>query len=304
MIDVIAQVRAALAGGATEVTLQVLDPDRGRGRYAGEVVDIDGVAHVHRPYRVWVELADRLGLRLLTPRPAAPPLIELRFERLDPAASPHDRPGRDLTEKYGADSDFARISKLEDPGFVIDFAEALGRVPLPERPRILDLGVNRGDELALMLATDPSLRGRARFTGIDHSASALAQARGRFPGADVHLHQADLATLPDLDVGQHDLVVSIGTLHSPGIDDRELLRHIVLHRLAPGGSVILGFPNCRYVDGEVQHGARMVNFREPELGLLVKDIAHYRRYLAQHRMKVHVTGNHYLLVTGVPAERP
>ena len=42
-----------------------------------------------------------------------------------------------LTEKYGADSEFARISKLEDPGFVIDFEEALARLDLPAEPRVL-----------------------------------------------------------------------------------------------------------------------------------------------------------------------
>jgi hypothetical protein len=64
--------------------------------------------------------------------------------------------------------------------------------------------------------------------------------------------------------------------------------------------LILGFPNCRYFDGEVQLGTRMKNFREPELGLLVKDVAYYRRYLQQHDRQVHVTGSRYLFVTGVP----
>jgi hypothetical protein len=73
------------------------------------------------------------------------------------------------------------------------------------------------------------------------------------------------------------------------------------HHLTPRGAVILGFPNCRYVDGEVEHGTRMKNFRQPELGLLVKDVAFYRKYLQQHHRKVFVTGKHYVLVTGVAA---
>jgi SAM-dependent methyltransferase len=306
LLDLLADLRAQLAGGATELVIQVLDPDRGRGRYPGEPVEVDGVAYVHRPLRLWVELAERIGLRLLTPRPAAPPLIELRFEVtpfVPSGARPKGARSRgtrtDVTEKYGVDSDFARISKLEEPAFVIDFAEALARVPLPPAPRVLDLGVNRGDELALMRAVDPRLAG-ARFTGVDHSASALARARARFP--DAALIEADLGAIAALDLGEHDLVVCIGTLQSPGIDDRELLRHVVQRRLAPGGSLILGFPNCRYLDGEVQHGTRMVNFREPELGLLVKDIAFYRKYLQQHRRQVHVTGSRYLLVTAIPIQ--
>jgi len=84
-----------------------------------------------------------------------------------------------------------------------------------------------------------------------------------------------------------------------GIDDREVIRQIVQHHLAPDGAVIIGFPNCRYVDGEVEYGTRMKNFRQPELGLLIKDVGFYRKYLQQHHRRVFVTGKNYLLITGV-----
>jgi 2-polyprenyl-3-methyl-5-hydroxy-6-metoxy-1,4-benzoquinol methylase len=294
LLEIIAFVRQRLAAGHTLIELDVLDPDRGRGRYAGELVEHGGVTYLHRPYRVWVDLAERLGLRMLTPREAAEPLVRLRFEPLDTGAR---LSGEDGTEKYGAESEFARISKLEDPGFVIDVADAVERVALAPGARILDLGVNTGDELALLMALIPTLRG-TDFVGVDHSASALAVARVRF-GADVTLHEADLNTLGSLALGRFDLVVSIGTLQSPGVDDRDVLRRIVQDHLAPTGAVILGFPNCRYLDGEVEHGTRMKNFRQPELGLLIKDVAFYRKYLQQHDRQVYVTGKNYLLVTGV-----
>lgn len=273
---------AAIAGGAREIC--VLDPDLHRGRYAGELVEHAGTRYRHRPFRVWVDLAERLGMRLLTPRVAEPPLVRLVFEPLDRAALL--RPTGEPSERYGADSAFARISKLEDPTFLIDFAEALARVPPPAR--ILDLGVNTGDELVLLPP--------AEIVGVDHSASAIAVARERFPQATFHV--ADLGALPDL--GTFDLVVSLATLQSPSVDDREVLRHITQHLLAPSGSVILGIPNCRYVDGELEYGARMKNFTEPELGLLVKDVAFYRKYLQQHHRQVFVTGKHYVLVTATP----
>jgi SAM-dependent methyltransferase len=163
--------------------------------------------------------------------------------------------------------------------------------------RLLDLGVTTGDELALLMALAPALR-EATLVCIDHSASAIALARERFVRSPhVQLHVADLATLGALALGRFDLVISIGTLQSPGIDDREVIRQIVQHHLAPGGAVIVGFPNCRYIDGEVEYGARMKNFTQPELGLLVKDVAFYRKYLQQHHRKVYVTGKHYVLVT-------
>lgn len=293
--EVIAYLQARFAEGAVRVALEVLDPDLGAGRYAGERIEHAGAVWVHRPFRVWVDLAERLGLRLLTPHAIKPPRIELVFERLDPGARLR-ADAEDATEKYGAASPFARVSKLEDPGFVVDLAEALARAQLPADARILDLGINTGDELALIHAVAPGLA-RAHFVGVDHSASAVAIARARFP--DAELHVADLNGLPALGLGRFDLVLSIGTLHSPGIDDRELLRRLVQDHLAPRGAVIVGFPNCRYVDGEVEWGTRVKNLRQPELGVLVKDVAFYRKYLQQHDRQVYVTGKNYVLVTGV-----
>ena len=280
---IVAYVEAGAATGAV-VELRVLDPDRGRGCYAGEQVD----GFVHRPWRVWVDLAERLGLRLATPR-VVDTLVHLRFEPLRRDAAPAAGEG---TEKYGAASGFARVAKLEDPSFLIDLREALGRAHLGAAPRVLDLGVNTGDELELVYEVAPD----AQVVGVDHAASALAVARTRFPAAT--FLEADLAALGTLALGRFDLVLSIGTLQSAGLDDRALLRVLVQDHLAATGAVILGLPNCRYVDGEVAYGTRMKNFTQPELGLLVKDVAFYRKYLQQHHRQVFVTGKHYVFVTG------
>ncbi|MCX5742805.1 MAG: SAM-dependent methyltransferase, partial [Proteobacteria bacterium] len=107
---------------ADPIAFAVLDPDRGAGRYAGELVD----GHVHRPWRVWIELADRLGLRMRTPHVAGA-LVELAFDRLDPTATWQVDPALPASEKYGVASGFGRIAKLEDPGFLIDLREAIER---------------------------------------------------------------------------------------------------------------------------------------------------------------------------------
>ena len=101
-------------------------------------------------------------------------------------------------------------------------------------------------------------------------------------------------------LGRFDLILAIDTLQSSSIDDRALLRHLVQQRLTPRGAVLLGVANCRYLDGEVVHGARMKNFRQPELGAVIKDVAFYRKYLQQHARTVHVTGKHELLITALP----
>ena len=269
-----------LRAAPAPITIRVLDPDRGRGRYSGELVD----DHVHRSLRTWVDLADRLDMRLCTPRVVDEMYVELTFERLDLTARWDREP-----EKYGAASAYQRITKLEDPWFVIDLLEALDRLAL-DAPRVLSLGCNTGDELVLVRERYPA----STLTGVDRDASALAVARERFPGAT--FVDADLAQ--PLGVGRFDLVISIGTLQSGNLDDRDLLRRIVQDHLAPAGGVIFGVPNCRYADGEQRAGARVKNFTQPELGLLVKDVAFYRKYLQQHHRQVWITGKHYILVTG------
>jgi len=295
LLAIIDHVRQRLAAGEAVVRLLVLDPDRGAGHYAGEHIDSNAR---HRPLRVWVELADRLGLRLGTPQPQRGDRIALTFVPLDRDHDWRSEPTEDASERYGADSGYRRIHKLEDPSFVLDFADAIERAQLPPDARVLDLGVNTADSLTLLGALRPDLADGRSFTGIDHSASALAVARERFPAATFVC--ADLSALAELELGQFDLVMSIGTLHSPGVDDRAVLRHLVAEHLAPSGSIIVGVPNCSYVDGEVLHGAKMVNFTQPDLSLLIKSVAFYKKYLQQHRRRVFVTGRHYLLVTGVP----
>jgi len=288
----LAEILAHLRAAEGAVTIRVPNPDAGHGRYPGEPADADPLSPRHRPLRVWTDLADRLELRLHTPVPLGD-MMALTFSPLDAAATLLQR-GTRGPGKYTPGSGFHRASKLEEPDFLLDLADALERCGLPEAPRVLSLGVNTGDELVPILAHRP----RATCTGIDHDEAALDVARERF-GEPHRFLQADLTALPSLP--PHDLVICIDTLQSPGVDDRAVLRHLTQDLLAPSGSVILGVPNCRYVDGELLHGARMVNFRQPELSLLLKGVAFYKKYLQQHRKRVFVTGKHELLITAVPS---
>jgi SAM-dependent methyltransferase len=286
LVEIIDHLRERIAAGDEVIEIVVADPDRGRGSYPGEPID----GGIHRPLRVWVELADRLELRLATPRPAGDSHVRLRFERIGSAAP---TPVADPTEKYGSASEFARISKLEDPGFVIDLDDALDRARLGPQPSVLDLGCNTAEVLGHVARRRP----QATLVGVDHSASALAIARDRFP--QHRFIEADLAALPGLELPRFDLVLALCTLQSPGVDDRVVLQHVVQSHLAEHGSVILAVPNCRYRAGEVLHGARTKNFRQPELSLVIKHVAYFKKYLQQHKRRVFVTGRNYIFVTGV-----
>ena len=285
--------------GAGPVTIEVPDPDLGRGCYPGERVGPAGEL-LHRPLRGWCDLAEGLSCRLLTPRAVDATHVALTFERLGPEASWHAGGEAEGTtqpqERYGAASAFARVRKLEDAGFLLPWLDALGRIRLPESARVLDLGVNRGDELAAFswLEGAPEVS----FVGVDHSASAIEEARARFPDARHRFHVADLNALPE-GLGRFHLVVSVGTLQSPGVDDHALLRKLVQDHLEPSSALLLGFPNSRFRDGEVVYGARVRNLREPDLSLLVKDLSFYRRYLHQHGFRTFLGGKYDLLLTAV-----
>ncbi|MEM6291339.1 MAG: class I SAM-dependent methyltransferase [Myxococcota bacterium] len=289
--DILAYIEDALSTQDT-VRLEVPDPDRSHGAYPGESVGPDALAPRHRPLRVWTDLADRLCLRLHTPRILDDGFIRLQLSRLDASARLIPKAGS-AVGKYAPGSGFQRASKLEEPDFMLDLRDAVERCDLGESPRVLALGVNTADELIAVASWCPG----ATFVGIDHDDAALDVARTRFGPPHTFLC-ADLNDLPPME--PFDLVLCIDTLQSPGVDDRAVLRHVVQRLLTPRGGIIIGVPNCRHVDGELLHGARMVNFRQPELSLLLKGVAFYKKYLQQHHRRVFVTGKHELLITGAP----
>lgn len=302
------------------VSFEVPDPDLGTGHYAGEPIDRPDVLPEatwrHRGYAVWVELAELLGCRLRTPRLVTEPerprpeeeegpegeegFVRLTFERIDETDSFHDDT-LPPADKYGATSRFARIDKRELPSHALALEAAFQRIALPAGARVLALGVNSGDELALLERTVGAERFASfELVGIDHSASALEKARERFAAhPSLRLHCVDLNTgFDELSVEPADLLLSIGTLHSPGVrNEKALLMRLVQEQLSPRGAVLLGFPNCRHAGGEVFYGARMRNSPHPDLALVAKDIDFCQRYLQQHRFRVTLTGKHYLLLT-------
>lgn len=291
--EIVELLRAQL-GASGEAEVYALDPDLSPGRLGGERVEVAGTYYRHRSLQSWLDLAQRLACRLHTPTREGH-LIRLRFSRLD-ASSWHSSKEAGH-EAYGADTDFSRVQKLEEPTFLLDYTEALGRAGLRPGGRILSLGVGRGDELLPLVRLFPQLE--LSFTGIDHSESSLEGARARFP--ESRFVRADLNDLGALELGRFDLIISIATFQSPGVRGHDLIRELVQNHLSERGSLILALPNCRYQDGEVQFGAKMKNFSRPELSLVVRDLAFYRKYLQQHHFKVSITGKYYLFLSAVRA---
>ena len=281
------------------VTFEVLDPDLHRGVYAGTFVEVEGRRYRYRSLRAWVELAELLGCRMLTPREVqGTPHLLLTFERLTPKGSFHDATVSKREEKYGTDSPFAQIQKMEEPDFFYYFRQALHNVSIANRRRILDLGINRADEFeAIRTMVDSKRYQSMELIGIDHSPSAIEAAKAHFPEPNVHFYTHDINTLQSLDLGRFDLLISIGTLQSPGIAFKPLLMDLVQTHLSHDSALILGFPNARWRDGELIYGAKAPNYTMSEMSLVLNDLIFAKRYLQQKRYRVTVTGRGYLFLT-------
>jgi len=290
---------ADLAAGES-VGFAVLDPDLGAGRYAGSVVTVEGTAYRYRGYKAWTDLAELLRCRMLTPERAGNATVLLRFMKLDTEQSFHRDETGERTEKYGTDSPFAAIRKNEEPAFLWAYRHALERVKIGQCKRVLNLGINSGEEFELMRRMLGEAFAGMELVGIDHSASAIAEARANFPEPNVTFYVHDINALDALGLGRFDLIMSIGTLQSPGIEFKPLFMSLVRDYLAPGGAVILGFPNSRWVDGELLYGAKAPNYAFSEQSLLYKDVYFCKKYLQQKKFRVTLVGKPYLFLSATP----
>lgn len=293
LIDIVRYLETQLES-QEQVLFSVPKPDLNASLFSGETT-AQGMRH--RPWRVWFDLAEKLECHFSIAE-LTPTFITLRLDKLNRDIVPMS--STKSTEKYGTSSGYSRIDKLEESSFLLNYLEALERIDLKQGARVLSLGVNTGNELKAFDYLKSGVGASLEFVGVDHSATAIAQAKRDF-GARGEFVRADVNALAGLELGTFDLVMALGTLQSPGIDDRAALRYMVQALLKQSGSLLIAFPNSTYLDGQLIYGARMKNFRQAELSLVIKDTAYYRKYLQQHHFKVFITGKYYWFITAVPA---
>ncbi len=300
MLEILTLLEAMVSSAEPKETIvfQIQNPDRDAQHYSGSQIDINGVPHRHHSWKAWADLAEILYCRMLTPKPAGKDEVILYFQKLDRSDSFHQTKLQDKKEKYGADSHFSEIYKNEEPAFLFAYLRALHQVKIEDRRSILDLGINSGDEFDLIRTIiDGSDYHQMQLIGIDHSPSAVKKAAAHFPEDNVTFHCHDINHLDELPLPKADLILSIGTLQSPGIDFKPLFMSLVQNYLTPDGAIILGFPNCRWIDGEMIYGAKAPNYNFPEMSLVIKDIYFCKKYLQQHKFRVTITGKDYLFLT-------
>lgn len=286
----------ALKAGET-ISFEILDPDISEG-YAGEVLEIEGETYIYRGYKSWTDLAELLMCKMTTPKKSTYPLVKLTFKKLERQNSFHIESQSSKEEKYGIGSHFSQIHKMEEPTFLYYYTQALQNVYLSHRKSVLNLGINTGDEFSVIKKSlDAKSYANMSLIGIDHSQTAIAYAKSCFPEENVTFHAHDINDLDRLNLGKFDLLISIGTLQSPSINFKPFFMSLVQNYLEKDAAIILGFPNCRWVGGEMIYGAKAPNYAMSEMSLLLNDVIFCKKYLQQHKYRVTLTGKQYLFLT-------
>ena len=278
------------------IEFEVLNPDVISSTYAGNLVNFNDIKYLYRGYKAWIDLSEILKCKMLTPKLQSSHAIIIRFEKLNEDVSFHK--SSDTAEfKYGSNSIFSKIHKNEEPAFVHYYKQALKNVNVEKRLKILNLGVNSGDEFESIQKYAKNFK-NLELVGIDYCSSAINEAKSKFLACgNIKLYTHDINDLESLNLGKFDLIISIGTLQSSNLDFNPLFMSIVQNQLKKDGAMILGFPNCRWLDGEMIYGARVKNYPFSEMGLLYKDVIFCKKYLQQKKFRVTLTGKDYIFLT-------
>jgi len=244
-------------------------------------------------YKIWVDLSHILFCKMLTPINDTNFVI-VRYKKLNQNESFHKE--LDIENKYGIESTFSKIDKNNQPSFLVHYLKALENVKIDTRIRILNLGVNSGEEFEILKRNAQNFK-NLELIGIDYCKSAISKAQNSFNDKNIVFKVGDINKLEELNLGTFDLIISIGTLQSSNLDFNKTFMNIVQNYLKNDGAMILGFPNCRWIDGEMIYGAMAKNYNFSELSLLYKDVHFCKKYLQQKKFRVTITGKDYIFLT-------
>ena len=280
-----------------EIFIEVLNPDLDKNYYAGEKLLVQNKNFIYRSYKAWSDLSELLFCKFFVVELKVNTVI-LKFKKLDKVDSFHRDINDERNEKYGEMSTFFRINKNEEPTFLYTYLNALKNVNVKEKKNILNLGINKADEFELIKnLIDEEIFSKIDFVGVDYSSSAIEFAKKRFPQENLTFYNHDINKLAELNLEKADLLISIGTLQSSGLNFKLLFMDLIQNYLEDKGSVILGFPNCRWIDGESIYGAKAANYSYSEQSVLYKDVYFCKKYLQQKKYRVTLTGKNYLFLT-------
>jgi 2-polyprenyl-3-methyl-5-hydroxy-6-metoxy-1,4-benzoquinol methylase len=220
----------------------------------------------------------------------------VHLQKLDTKKSFHNK--EDSVDKYGTKSEFFTIDKIKEFSFLHYYQEALKFVDIYTKNSVLNIGVNKGDEFSAIKEILPKEMYLSKhFVGIDYSSSAIEYAKQHIRDENVDFLCRDINKLQEINLGRFDLLISIGTLQSSNISFNAKFMELFQNHLQKGGAVVLGFPNCRWVDDEMIYGAKAPNYSFNEMSLVLKDIHFCKKYLQQKGYRVVITGKDYLFLS-------
>ncbi len=200
-------------------SFNVLNPDFSDA-YAGENICIDKLRYIHRGYKSWTDLAEILKCSMLTPKENAYPLVSLVFKKLKIQDSFHLDTQLTKEEKYGTNSPFAHIHKMEEPAFLYYYLQALENVNIAKKTCILNLGVNRADEF-LVIKNKLGMQEykKIKFIGIDHSPSAISFAQKSFKEKNITFYVHDIQKIDTLSLGKFDFTLAYTGFYADSSSD-------------------------------------------------------------------------------------
>ena len=245
-------------------------------------------------YKAWIDLSQLLFCKMLTPKIINNSEVIIRFEKLNKNNSFHNN--TKTKEKYGINSIFSTICKNEQPAFLYYYKQALKNVNIDKKNRILNLGINSGDEFEVIKQYSSNFN-NLELIGIDYCKSAITEAKKKFDSKNISFIVADINNLNSLNLGKFDLIITVGTLQSINSNFKLLFQDIVQNQLDKTGAIILGFPNCRWIDNQMIYGANAKNYNFSEMSILYNDIIFCKKYLQQKKFRVTVTGKEYIFLT-------
>ena len=280
-----------------EISIEVLNPNIKDNVYAGEKIKIEDKEFIYRSYKSWSDLAEILFCKMLVIHLYENTVI-LKFQKLNKLDSFHNDLNDEKNEKYGENSTFFRINKNEEPFFLYAYSNALKNVKIEEKRNILNLGINKADEFdVIKKLVDEETLNQMNLVGIDYSKSAIEYSKTKFSEDNFVFYNHDINKLDELNLKKADLLISIGTLQSSSLNFKLLFMDLIQNYLEDKGSIILGFPNCRWINGEMIYGAKAANYSYSEQSVLYKDVYFCKKYLQQKKYRVTLTGKNYLFLT-------
>lgn len=269
--------------------------------FEGEPYEHEGQRLRYRSLRGWLELAEQLNARL-TLTELTHGCITLLLTPLSGRSGWHERAlPSGHPEKYGVESEYHRVEKLEEPLIARDLERALWLARPQGLSRALAVGCNKGEELELLrrcLERTGGLTSDAQLIGVDHAESALEVARQRYPSPQLCFERADLRDLSPERYGRLELLMALNVLHSPSLDGHALFKGWVKGLLRPRASVVVGLPNCRYQGTTLRYGAATPHSGGQDLAQLLTEAQFYLRYLRQQGFNTYVIGQYQLLIVG------